>query len=179
MAVVSRENGPSLTGLWNGLYSYPQLFEPTSFVAILIEQGARFGGTTHEPCTRGSNLGGLLYAMIEGNREGSIVSFIKTYDGTGGWTHSVAYEGLLNGDGTEIEGRWKTSGWSGKFLMLRPTAKDAGAEEEAVARKATEPAAASERAGVVQGLNRAARCPAGLSTAGQPSSYSAGPKVFR
>ena len=139
MAVVSRENGPSLTGLWNGLYSYPQLFEPTSFVAILIEQGARFGGTTHEPCTRGSNLGGLLYAMIEGNREGSIVSFNKTYDGTGGWTHSVAYEGLLNGDGTEIEGRWKTSGWSGKFLMLRPTAKDAGAQEEGAEQKAAEP----------------------------------------
>ena len=140
MAVVSRENGLSLTGLWNGLFSYPDLFEPTSFVAILIEQGARFSGTTHETCTRGPNLGSLLYATIEGHREGAAVSFIKTYDGTGGWTHSVAYEGLLNGDGTEIEGRWKTSGWSGKFMMLRPAAKGAGAkEEESVKQEAAEP----------------------------------------
>jgi hypothetical protein len=139
MAEVSRENWLGLTGLWKGLFSYPQLLDPTSFVAILIEQGARFSGTTHEPCTRGSNLGGLLYATIEGRREGSAVSFIKTYDGTGGWTHSVAYEGLLNGDGTEIEGRWKTSGWSGKFLMLRPTAKDAGAKEEGAEQRAAEP----------------------------------------
>jgi len=139
MAVVSRENGLSLTGLWNGLFSYPHLFEPTSFVAILIEQGARFSGTTHEPCTRGPNLGGLLYATIEGHRDGAGVSFIKTYDGTGGWTHSVTYEGRLNSDGTEIEGRWTTSGWSGKFLMLRPTEKDASAEGEATERSAAEP----------------------------------------
>ena len=139
MAVVSRENGLSLTGLWNGLFSYPHLFEPTSFVAILIEQGARFSGTTHEPCTRGPNLGGLLYATIEGHREGAGVSFIKTYDGTGGWTHSVTYEGLLNGDATEIEGRWKTSGWSGKFLMLRPTAKDASAKVIGAEQRAAEP----------------------------------------
>ena len=139
MAVVSRENGISLTGLWNGLFSYPHLLEPTSFVAILIEQGARFGGTTHEPCIRGPNLGGLLYATIEGHREGAGVSFIKTYDGTGGWTHSVTYEGRLNGDGTEIEGRWKTSGWSGKFLMLRPTAKDASAKVIGAEQRAAEP----------------------------------------
>jgi hypothetical protein len=139
MAEVSRENGLGLTGLWKGLFSYPHLFEPTSFVAILIEKGAGFSGTTHEPCTRGPSLGALLYATIEGHREGSAVSFIKTYDGTGGWSHSVAYEGFLNGDGTEIGGRWKTSGWSGKFLMLRPTAREASTTEEAVERKAAEP----------------------------------------
>ena len=139
MALVPRENGPSLTGLWNGLFSYPQLFEPTSFVAILIEQGARFSGTTREPCIRGPALGGLLYAAIEGHREGAGVSFIKTYDGTGGWTHSVTYEGLLNGDATEIEGRWKTSGWSGKFLMLRSGAKDASAQQEGTEQKVADP----------------------------------------
>ena len=139
MAVVSRETGISLTGVWNGLFSYTHLLEPTSFVAILIEQGARFSGTTREPCIRGPALGGLLYATIEGHRDGAGVFFIKTYDGTGGWTHSVTYEGRLNSDGTEIEGRWTTSGWSGKFLMLRPTEKDASAEGEATERSAAEP----------------------------------------
>jgi hypothetical protein len=134
MAAASRGTGFSLTGLWNGLYAYPRNLEPTSFVAILIEQGASFSGTTHEPCAREASLGRVLYATIEGRRDGSAVAFTKTYDGAGGWTHSVAYDGVLSGDGTEIEGRWKTSGWSGKFLMLRSSGT-----EESVERKAVEP----------------------------------------
>jgi hypothetical protein len=27
---------------------------------------------------------------------------------------------LLSNDATEIEGRWSTPSWSGKFLMIRP-----------------------------------------------------------
>ena len=47
---------------------------------------------------------------------------------------SIDYNGTLNGDGTEIEGRWSIrSVWSGKFLMIRSAGK-----EEAVARKAVQ-----------------------------------------
>jgi hypothetical protein len=132
---VSGRNGLSLTGLWNGLFSYPRRYDPTSFVAILIESGTRFSGTTHEPCTIRQIPSGVLYATLQGERAGAVVAFMKTYDGTGGWTHSVAYDGLLSSDGTEIEGRWRVSGaWSGKFLMVR-----SGAEEKSVVRKAFEP----------------------------------------
>jgi len=128
-------NGLSLTGQWHGLFSYPRRYDPTSFVAILIESGAGFSGTTHEPCTTREIPGGVLYATLQGERAGVVVSFVKTYDGTGGWTHSVAYDGVLSGDGTEIEGRWRVTGtWSGKFLMVR-----ASAEEKSVVRKAFEP----------------------------------------
>jgi len=128
-------NGPSLTGLWHGLFSYPRRYDPTSFVAILIESGTSFSGTTHEPCGNGQMPGGVLCATLKGDRAGALVTFVKTYDGTGGWTHAVAYDGLLSGDGTEIEGRWRISGaWSGKFLMVR-----SGAEEKAVARRVLEP----------------------------------------
>lgn len=128
-------NGPSLTGLWHGLFSYPRRYDPSSFVAILIESGASFSGTTHEPYAVGQSPGGILCATLLGERAGAVVAFVKTYDGTGGWTHAVAYDGLLSGDGTEIEGRWRiSSGWSGKFLMVR-----SGAEERAVARRVLEP----------------------------------------
>jgi hypothetical protein len=135
MADKPEENGANLTGLWQGLFSYPRLLEPSPFVAILIESGNCITGTTHEPARSRSGVGGLLYAMIEGRRSGSSVAFVKTYDGTGGRKHSVDYEGRLNGDGTEIEGRWRISrSWSGKFLMLR-----AGSEARAEKREAAEP----------------------------------------
>ncbi len=135
MADAFEDNGASLTGLWQGLFSYPRLLEPGSFVAILIESGGCFTGTTHEPAPPRSGIAGLLYATIEGRRSGGSVAFVKTYDGTGGRKHSVTYDGRLNGDGTEIEGRWRISrSWSGKFLMLR-----AGSGARAEERRALEP----------------------------------------
>lgn len=135
MADGSEENGANLTGLWQGLFSYTRLLGPSPFVAILIESGSCITGTTHEPVRSRSGAGGLLYAAIEGRHNGSSVAFVKTYDGTGGRKHSVHYDGRLNGDGTEIEGRWRIArSWSGKFLMLR-----AGSGARAEKRQALEP----------------------------------------
>jgi hypothetical protein len=139
VAETFRDGALCLTGLWNGLFSYPRRYDPTTFVAILIQSGASFSGTTHEPGAIKQIPGGLLYATLRGQRAYTAVSFIKTYDGTGGWTHSVKYEGMLSDDGTEIEGRWHVPGvWSGKFLMVR-----SGAKEESIVRKAFEPVGSS------------------------------------
>ena len=136
MSGSSKTNAQSLTGVWNGLYTYPRHLEPVSFVAVLVDSGMSFSGTTHEPHVSNDVPGGMLYGMIDGRREGAAVTFTKTYDGTGGWTHSVWYEGSVNGEATEIEGRWTVPGiWSGKFLMIR-----SGGKEEAVERKALVPA---------------------------------------
>ena len=125
----------SLTGVWNGLYSYPRALKPVSFTAILIETGTSFSGTTHEKDNSGGTVGAMLYATLSGQRQGFAVSFLKSYDGTEGWTHSVEYEGQLSGDGTEIEGRWRVPGvWSGKFLMVR-----AGDAQRTLERKVLEP----------------------------------------
>lgn len=135
MTEVFRGSELSLTGLWNGLFSYPRRYDPTSFIAILIQSGSTVSGTVHEPPRITRIPGGVLFATLQGERAGADVTFLKTYDGTGGWTHSVAYEGVLSGDGTEIEGRWRIpGGWSGKFLMVR-----SGEKETSVVRKAFEP----------------------------------------
>lgn len=129
------DDGPSLTGMWRGLFSYPRFFEPNPFVAILVQSGAGISGTTHEPCQVGPGRGGVLYATLAGTRAGAAVSFVKAYDGSAGWTHAVSYKGRLSADGNEIEGRWHVPGvWSGRFLMLR-----AGKEQAAIQRKAMEP----------------------------------------
>jgi hypothetical protein len=121
----------SLTGVWHGLYSYLAPASPIHFVATVISSGTFVSGSTHEAVTgsRGAPL--TVFAGLEGVYAGKAVSFRKIYDGTGGWTHHVDYEGMLNADATEIEGRWTLpAGWQGRFLMIRSR----GATEE-VARK--------------------------------------------
>jgi hypothetical protein len=115
----------NLTGIWNGLYTYPD-GRSTSFVATLIEFGGALSGSTHELGTRSDSVGTMLYANLTGSRSDGTVSFTKTYDRPDLYHQSpVLYEGVLNGDATEIEGRWTIIRiWSGKFLMVRAPGRE-------------------------------------------------------
>ena len=124
--MAKEPSAASLTGIWHGIYSYQIPLAPVSFVATLIETASTVSGTTHEPCTTGDGPNEILYATLAGSRQQSMVTFVKTYDGANPLYGTVAYEGTLSPDGTEIEGRWTVSGnWSGKFLMIRPAGKAA------------------------------------------------------
>jgi hypothetical protein len=116
-----------LTGIWNGLYTYPD-GRSVAFVATLIESGSSLSGTTHE---RGL-LGNAAYATVAGSRQASAVSFIKKYAKHRFlYANPVVYEGSLNSDGTEIEGRWTIRKiLSGKFLMIRSLSQTAKAENK-------------------------------------------------
>src|SRR5262249_17262790 len=132
MAAPAQDDRASLTGTWNGLYFYPGESRPTSFVATLHDAASHFTGTISE--TEEMVTGGMtLHANVQGRRTERTVHFTKTYDGTGGWHHSVAYDGTVNAEATEIEGRWHVGGVSGTFLMIR-----GGAAEEAELREAEE-----------------------------------------
>jgi hypothetical protein len=109
-----------LTGVWNGLYSYPD-GRSVAFVATLIESGRTVTGSTHEPCVGRDCPARTLLASLMGSRNGSAVSFRKTYEAAGPRFGTVNYEGRLNSEATEIEGRWMIPGvWSGKFMLIRP-----------------------------------------------------------
>ena len=77
-------------------------------------------------------------ATLSGRHAASTATFVKTYDGTGGWEHSVSYEGTINEDGSEITGQWHVQDewgvWTGPILMMRANNK-----EDAVVRKALQP----------------------------------------
>jgi hypothetical protein len=120
MTERGRAGERNLTGIWNGLYTYPD-GRSTAFVATLIEGGGSLSGTTHEPSTLSASVAATLYASLVGSRRDFSVTFTKTYDRPDVFHQSpVLYEGALNGDGTEIEGRWTIAKvWSGKFLMIR------------------------------------------------------------
>ena len=114
-------NTINLTGIWQGLYSYPRALKPVSFVATLIETESWVSGSTHEPHRLS---GESLCSTLIGRREGYSVSFVKTYEQSadGGYTADIRYEGLIHADATEIAGRWIIrADWSGKFLMIRGT----------------------------------------------------------
>lgn len=124
----------SLTGIWHGLYTYMSQPEPVYFVATLIHSGSLLMGTTHESAEGRTGAPLTLFAAIDGQADQDIIAFTKTYDGSSGWNHAVEYEGLLNGERTEIEGHWVIApgngqmGGRGRFLMIRSS----GASEAAV-----------------------------------------------
>ncbi|MGH6674500.1 MAG: hypothetical protein ACRECV_21340 [Xanthobacteraceae bacterium] len=135
MTEHGRAREQNLTGIWNGLYTYPD-GKSMSFVATLIEAGASISGTTHEPGSLGGGAGATLYASLNGSRSGSSVTFTKAYDQPDRSHRSpILYEGALNGDGTEIEGRWTiVKAWSGKFLMIRSPGEELKASRDVVER---------------------------------------------
>jgi hypothetical protein len=126
-----RTDERNLTGVWHGLYTYAS-GRTVTFVATLIESGSHLGGSTHEPCAT-TGLGTMAFAMLSGSRKGSAVTFVKTYDGAGPeYENPVAYDGALNDDATEIEGRWQIRGLlSGRFLMIRSSGKAESVERKA------------------------------------------------
>jgi hypothetical protein len=125
----------NLTGIWNGLYTYPH-GQSMPFVATLIETAGSLTGTTHEPSTLGDGPETTAFATLTGACRDSTVTFTKRYDrATPRKRSPVLYEGVLNGDGTEIEGRWSIPrSWSGKFLMIRSMGQEAAVSREAFER---------------------------------------------
>jgi hypothetical protein len=130
----------NLNGLWHGLYSYDIGAAPVYFVATLMSGRGWISGTSHEAANELVGQALTLFASLEGSLDGPAATFVKTYDGTGGWSHSVPYRGTLSPDATEIEGTWEINepGYriaTGRFLMIRSE----GASETVV-RKAYETA---------------------------------------
>ena len=123
----------SLTGVWQGRYVYGN-GQDRAFLATLMEFGAFLSGTTHELNSDGHGAE-EQFAMVEGSRAGRSVRFVKTYDGSGGWSHSVSYEGTVSSDSTEIDGRWSIeNAASGTFLMMRSGGKSVAATKRAYER---------------------------------------------
>src|SRR5258706_9906225 len=112
----------NLTGVWDGTFVQPQVGMVT-FLATLIESGGALGGNVTEPCILSDCPLKTHNASIAGHRSGSAVSFVKRYEPPGYGYDTVSYEGSVNAEATEIDGRWRLPGTSlsGTFLMVRST----------------------------------------------------------
>lgn len=118
-----------VTGRWEGIFNYPRDFPPNGFVATLIERAGAISGETEEVCDTDPGLGEPLHALIDGDRVGTTVRFVKRYDRSDRAPWPVRYEGTLSPEADEIAGEWTIPGiWSGTFIMVRQ-----GGSGEAVA----------------------------------------------
>jgi hypothetical protein len=121
-AVASPSPAPaavhSLTGVWVGSYQYPDRRAPVQFLMV-VKQGPNgtFTGSLREPNTFGSSSVAFLGASISGTVKSTAVKYTKTYDGTGGQSHSVDYQGLVNWKARVVQGQWSLEGSKGTFKM--------------------------------------------------------------
>jgi hypothetical protein len=111
----------SLTGAWDGTFVQPGGM--VTFLATLIESGGALSGNVTEPCAAPGCPLSTHYASIAGHRSGNAVSFVKRYEPPGYGYETVFYEGIVNAEATEIDGRWRLPSipLSGTFLMVRST----------------------------------------------------------
>jgi hypothetical protein len=112
------QDAAALAGTWNGRYSYQSSAgrQEVPFKLELTVRRTSLSGRMTEPATFGDNSSPNLYANVVGIVEGRRVRLIKTYDGTGGQTHSVYYEGVLDPGSTTLSGSWIISDrGSGEF----------------------------------------------------------------
>ncbi|MGY3488537.1 hypothetical protein ACVW1C_006420 [Bradyrhizobium sp. USDA 4011] len=109
----------NLSGVWDGSYVQPSGM--VTFLATLIDAGGALGGSVTEPCMAPGCPLASHNASLAGQRSGSAVSFVKRYEPRGYGYDTVHYEGAVNADATEIDGRWSIRGTacSGTFLMVR------------------------------------------------------------
>lgn len=108
----------SITGMWQGVY-FGGGNQRTEFTATFRESNGRLSGTIVEPNQFGTPNVSFLVANLSGTIRNGRIRFTKTYDGTGGQTHAVTYEGRFESDGHRIVGTWSIGQLSGQFEMAR------------------------------------------------------------
>jgi hypothetical protein len=121
-AVAGAQGAEALSGTWEGTYRYVASSgqRDVPFRLEMNVRGTSVAGRISEVNTFGESNVPTLFANVIGIVEGRRLRVIKTYDGTGGSSHSVYYEGTLDGSGRSIEGTWTISDrWTGGFRMTR------------------------------------------------------------
>lgn len=111
-----------LSGDWVGTYVYGT-GNPTRVdfeLSMSFGQDGRFTASGVEPNTFGDPSASHLYASFQGQlaRRGEL-AMRKTYDGTGGVSHSVDYQGLFDAGSLQVSGVWRLANGSGAFSMRR------------------------------------------------------------
>lgn len=121
LAFCASAEAKDLSGLWTGTYGYDAATpRNVNFTAKLRFEDDDFSGTTSEPNTFGAKSAKRLTASIVGIVGPSgAVNFTKTYDGSGGVSHSVDYAGYLEANGRCISGNWHIGDTGGPFRMCR------------------------------------------------------------
>ena len=82
---------------------------------LTIAPDGSFTGRSTEPATFGNRSSPVLTADITGQIIGTSVTFNKHYDGTGGVSTTIQYQGIIDPEHTAMSGNWHASGAEGTF----------------------------------------------------------------
>ncbi len=117
---VSPVMGVEVAGKWKGMYYFQDGRPPVQLTLNLSQSSTNAGvwGNSVEPNTF-NKTGGELKANLRGHLEGNYLSFIKTYDGSKGYSHSVLYSGTVSKNGNSITGKWSVKNLVGNFEISR------------------------------------------------------------
>lgn len=117
---VQAQVGTGLAGDWQGGYISSDGSDVNTFDVKLSQAGRSISGTIHEVNAFGDASRALfLTSTFAGTVDGRAVRFTKTYDGSGGASHSVSYSGTLEPNNRRIRGTYDASGATGTFEMVR------------------------------------------------------------
>lgn len=109
-----------LAGDWTGGYISSDGSDVNTFEVKLSQAGRAISGTIYEVNAFGDPSQALfLTSTFSGSVNGRAITFTKTYDGSGGASHSVSYTGTLDANGRRIRGTYDASGATGTFEMVR------------------------------------------------------------
>jgi hypothetical protein len=121
------EEPADLSGLWVGTYEYgaPGEHQTVEFSVVFEQQHKVLLGRMLERQTFGAEPAVGLSANLAGVVSGQQATLVKTYDGTGGQTHSIAYELVFDPAKQTLSGTWSVAaGWDGKTLLRRMTPQE-------------------------------------------------------
>jgi hypothetical protein len=109
-----------LTGDWAGGYVSSDGADVNTFNVKLRQTGGTISGTIYEVNAFGDTSRALfLTSNFTGTVANRQVRFTKTYDGSGGASHSVTYTGTLEANNRRIRGTFNAGGAGGTFEMVR------------------------------------------------------------
>jgi hypothetical protein len=109
-----------ITGDWAGGYISSDGADVNTFNVKLRQTGGTISGTIYEVNAFGDTTRALfLTSTFSGTIANRQVRFTKTYDGSGGASHSVVYTGTLEPNNRRIRGTFNAGGATGTFEMVR------------------------------------------------------------
>jgi hypothetical protein len=123
LAIAAPASAAGLAADWVGAYGYEDGRDPVYFNMSITKNGKVLTGHIVETQTFGSkSADNTLRANVIGSVDGRVVTFTKTYDGTGGQRHSVTYRGTLvnEGESSFMFGTWHLGSDVGSWFATVP-----------------------------------------------------------
>lgn len=110
----------NLSGVWQGAYLSADGADVNTFTVTLTQIGTRLTGSVTELNAFGDQSKAIfLTSTLAGTINGNQVLFTKTYDGSGGVSHSVVYRGEIQPGGRRVRGVFQADAATGTFEMVR------------------------------------------------------------